>query len=214
MNKTVLGIFGSQNEAESVIHRLQEEGYSPKNMSIIMKDAEEAREIENNTGADVARGAVSGGTTGAVLGGILGLIASAAIPGLGTIFVGGPLAASLGLTGAAATTASGAVTGALAGGLLGALTGLGLSNDEARVYEEHIKQGGILLAVPVEEALEAHVRQTLASHGAYDVTAVSFTADHAKRSRKHAKFTDEDVDYSAHYAGAKGGRARGTRDDY
>lgn len=173
MTKTILGVFTDRNSAEVAIGNLRDQGFDPKKMSVVMKDVSEGREMAENTGADVARGAVSGGTAGAVLGGLVGLLASLAIPGLGTIFIGGPLAASLGLTGAAATTASGAATGALAGGLLGAISGLGLTDEEAKVYEEHVKQGGILLAVPANEDEDADVRETMSNSGASEITSIS-----------------------------------------
>jgi hypothetical protein len=76
------------------------------------------------------------------------------------------------LTGAAATTAAGAITGALAGGLLGALTSLGLPEDRARMYEERIKSGGVLLGVEVREEKAEEVTNVLSSEGAADITRV------------------------------------------
>lgn len=173
MANTIFGIISDRGHAESAIDELKNQGYNPKDISIVMKDRKEGERLASDTGADVASGAVSGATTGALLGGLAGLLASTVIPGLGAFFIGGPIAAALGLTGAVATTASGAATGALAGGLLGALTGLGLSEDEARVYEEHVKSGGILVAVPARSGNESEVQQVLSSHGADQIKTVS-----------------------------------------
>jgi len=149
MARLVLGVFTERNGAEEGITRLENSGYNPKDISIMMRDKHEAHDIADNTGASVVEGTLSGAATGGVLGALAGLfVATGVIPGLGAILIGGPLAAALGLTGAAATTVSGAATGVIAGGVLGALTSLGLSDEDARVYEESIKEGGILLAVP------------------------------------------------------------------
>ena len=141
----VLGLFDDRNQAEAAIAELQNRGYSPKDLSIVMKDTDEAQAVADDTGANVAEGATSGAVTGGAVGAIAGLlvgVGAMAVPGIGALLIGGPLAAALGLTGAAATTASGALTGALAGGLIGALVGLGVPEDSARVYEERVKEGG------------------------------------------------------------------------
>lgn len=170
---TVLGVFADRDAAEQAITSLQDQGYNPKEMSIVVKDAETAESLGDSTGANVAEGATSGAMTGGVVGALAGLlvgVGALAIPGIGAVLIGGPLAAALGLTGAAATTASGALTGALAGGLIGALVGLGVPEDEAKVYEERIKEGGVLLAVPVKAGIEdEEAMQSLSNHGATQV---------------------------------------------
>lgn len=171
MTHSVFGIFKDRIQAEDAINELEEKGYNPKDMSIVLRDTAAAEEIENNTGANVAGGTASGAATGAVLGGLAGLVAAFAIPGLGAFLIGGPIAAALGLTGAAASTVSGAATGAVAGGLVGALASLGLSNEEAQVYEERVKEGGILVIVPVIGDNKNDVTNALEKHGASDIRA-------------------------------------------
>ncbi len=178
--KTVLGIFSEREMAESAIARLEEMAYNPKDISILMKDRSVAKDMHENTGADVAGGALSGATTGGVLGALAGLLVSTGvIPGLGALFVGGPLAVALGLTGVAATAVSGAATGALAGGVIGALTGLGLSDDEARVYESRIQDGGILVAVPARSGEEDEVRVVLEENGADQIRTLNSNEERA-----------------------------------
>lgn len=176
MPNTVIAAFSSVNEAENAIETLKSEGYNPKEMTIMMKDREEARAVANDTGADTAKGAVSGATTGGMIGGLTGLlvgIGAITIPGIGPFLAAGPLATALGLTGAAATTVSGAATGAVAGGLIGALMSLGLSEDDAKVYETTIKEGGVVVAVPSMENENNHVTQILDDSGATQVRVVS-----------------------------------------
>src|SRR3972149_5107697 len=99
MSSTVLGIFFERNNAEKAVRTLNEEGYNPKDMSIIMKDVDEGREMAEDIGTNILEGTTAGATAGAVLGGFGGLLASYVILGLGAFFIGGPIAVALGLTG-------------------------------------------------------------------------------------------------------------------
>lgn len=65
-------------------------------MSIVMKDTERENIHENS--------AVQGAASSVVTGGIVSTIA---IPEVGALLIGGPLADAFGITGAAATTVSG-----------------------------------------------------------------------------------------------------------
>jgi uncharacterized membrane protein len=203
MTKTVLGIFQDNNNAESAVSKLEEDGYDPKNISIVMKDREEGEKLGADTGTNISAGATSGATTGLVLGGLAGLVASFVIPGLGAFFIGGPIAAALGLGGAAATTVSGATTGAIAGGLIGALMGFGLTEDEAKEYEEHVNQGAILVAVPARDNEESRVEDILADNNADNIRIASHNQD--TKANRDRSGHDE---YRSHtFAGAKGGKS-------
>lgn len=180
MTQVVIGVFKYQDDAEDALSELKDLGYEPNEISVIMKDIKEAREVQDKTGVHVAGGAASGAATGGAIGGILGLlvgIGALTIPGIGAILIGGPIAAALGLTGAAATTASGAVTGALAGGLLGALVGIGIPEDEAKEYVEDIKGGGVLLAVPVHDARTDEVKNIMENYKARGTRQLDLPSD-------------------------------------
>lgn len=149
MAQTIIGIFDNRTDADATVDELKDQGYNPKDISIIMRD-----NTQNPKEDSVAHGAASGIVTGGIIGGIAGLligIGAIAIPGIGALLIGGPLAAAFGITGAAATTVSGAATGAVAGGIIGALTGIGVPEEEARAYEEYVRQGGIVVAVNTNE---------------------------------------------------------------
>lgn len=208
MTKTVLGVFQDRSDVETAIDKFKSEGFKPEDFSIVMKDAKEAQELKDDTGADVAGGAVSGATTGAVVGGLAGLLAGIAIPGLGAFLIGGPIAAALGLTGAAASTVSGAATGAVAGGLIGALTGLGLSEDEAEYYEGRVKEGAILLAVPTRENQLELVRGIFDDCNAADVKTLSTQTPDTRdvESTKHHRSYSDTRAYAHAPMGAKGGK--------
>lgn len=167
MDTTTIGIFTSRDSAESAISELRSLGIADADISYVYSSEGEVV-TEDAGGNKAGSGAASGATTGAILGGLAGLaVANGILPGLGTLFVAGPLATALGLSGAAATTAAGALTGAAAGGLVGALVGLGVKEDEAKIYEERVKLGGVL--VTARHAARPEVKEIFDKHGAEEV---------------------------------------------
>lgn len=182
MSKTLIGIFTQREDAEDAIKELEDSGYNPKDISIVMKDSRVASEISDSTGASTGEAAAGGAVTGAVIGGLAGLVGAVLIPGVGAFFIGGPIASALGLTGAAAASVSGAATGAVAGGLLGALMGFGLTQDEAKVYERRINSGAILLAVPARSREEHEVDAILKEYHAEDIKVLDSVSESRKES--------------------------------
>lgn len=206
MIKTILGIFTDQKDADHAVDDLHDAGFNPKDVSIVMKNQAGGYHVRDD-GSVVTDSTISGAATGGIIGGIAGLLigmGAIAVPGIGALLIGGPLAAAFGLTGAAATTVSGAATGVLAGGLLGALVGLGVPEDEARVYEEKIRAGGVLVAVSAAADAAPDARAILEDNNAEQIkvlavdTPVEETAD------------DYRPEYGRHYAtyGVKGGKAK------
>ena len=110
---------------------------------------------------DREEGVKQGAVAGSVLGGGIGLLAgigALAIPGVGPVVAAGWLVATL----------AGAGVGAGAGGLVGALTGVGLSPDEANVYEDGVRRGGSWISVRVPDAREAEVAALMDQHNPVD----------------------------------------------
>lgn len=178
MNQTLLGIFSGKEDANSAIVELEESGYNPKDISIVIKDDLSHRhEKVGAKGGAAFSGIISGATAGGVIGGLTGLLISVgaiAIPGIGALLIGGPIAAALGLTGAAAATVSGATTGILAGGLVGGLVDLGVPESVAVEYEDRIREGAILLAVPARSADdEAKIRSVFQRFNADQIRSVN-----------------------------------------
>ena len=150
MNTVTLGIYKTHAEAELAIKQLIALGIPQDDISYVYSD-KKGEITDGDVGDTMAQGAVDGGAVGAVIGGIAGLVvANGILPGLGLLFVAGPLAAALGLTGVAATTVAGAATGAAAGGLIGALTNMGVADNDATKYQSYIEQGEILVAVKTD----------------------------------------------------------------
>jgi hypothetical protein len=167
METTTVGIFGSTTHAEMAISELKDLGVRDTDISYVYNT--EGTTVKSEEGAPpVAEGVAAGASTGAIIGGIAGLaVANGILPGLGPLLVAGPIAAALGLTGAAATTAAGALTGAAAGGLVGALGSLGMSSEEAKIYEERVRLGGVLLTAHSTQP-EA-VREIFRKHDAEEI---------------------------------------------
>jgi hypothetical protein len=200
MARMVLGVFSEKLDAEDAIQELEDHGFNPKDMSIIMKDRAEGEAFAQNTGTNVAEGALTGATTGGVLGALAGLlvgIGAVTIPGIGAIFIAGPIATALGLTGAAGTTVSGALTGILAGGLVGGLMGLGVPEEDAKVYEDRIKAGAILLAVPASEVNEAEIKDIMDAYQADQIRVIDTRGESRRSTPDEYR---EDKDYQPAYA--------------
>ena len=145
-----MGAYRTRANAEMAIKELKAIDVSESDISCVYTDTK-GEVTDGQTGEKIAAGAIGGVTAGAVVGGIAGLVvANGILPGLGSLFVAGPLAAMLGLTGAVATTAAGAATGAAAGGLIGALSQLGVSDTDAVLFEDYIQKGNVLVIARTE----------------------------------------------------------------
>ncbi|MCQ4085249.1 general stress protein [Saccharibacillus sp. JS10] len=140
MAKKIVGVFANEQEASQAIRNLQDRGFTSDEISVVAKDRNDLRAIDEETGTKAPEGLAAGAATGGVLGGVTGLLAGVgalAIPGIGPILAAGPLAASL----------AGLAVGAGAGGLVGGLVGLGIPENEAEEYQDQLNQGNILVLV-------------------------------------------------------------------
>lgn len=142
--KWVTGAFRDRDGAEHAYSLLTSRGYSQDDMNLLMSDETRKKyfddEVESNLGGKAMKGAGAGGAIGGTLGAVLAAVAavgtSLAIPGLG-IVIAGPIAAAL----------AGAGAGGLTGGIIGALVGVGIPEDQAKLYDEDIRNGRIVMGV-------------------------------------------------------------------
>lgn len=170
----MLGSFHSVDDATVAYNRLLED-HDITNDDISVITTEDVRKdfdtkVEHETDDDL--GVVEGAVGGAVTGGLIGLLVSAvpiAIAGLPSLIVVGPIAAALGLGGVAATTTTGATTGAVVGGLIGALDNIGIKEEDAKVYETTVREGGVLLAVATKDEDHDKVKDILSQSGAENI---------------------------------------------
>jgi len=160
--RTVVGLFDSLPEANRAVDELVREGVSRDDVSVIASNANDRYpEYSSGTG-EVGKGTAKGAGAGAVVGGGLGLIAgltALAIPGFGPIIAAGPIAAAL----------TGAGIGAASGGLIGGLSKAGVSENDARLFEEAVRRGDVLVTVRTSGDHADHVSDVLDRNGAKDV---------------------------------------------
>ncbi len=163
---TTIGVFTTHATAESALNELRQFGVKEADLSYVYIN-DKGTVKDGQSGDKVGGGAATGATAGAVIGGIAGLaVANGVLPGLGGLLVAGPLAAMLGLTGAAATTVAGVATGAVAGGFIGALTHLGIDKQDVQLYEDHVRRGDVLV---IARGTPASTEDIFLNHGAVDV---------------------------------------------
>lgn len=175
--KAVLGIAKTRLQAEALVDRLHNAGFSYSDVSIIFSDKNGAHNVSHENSTKAPEGATAGASAGGILGGTLGLLAgigTLAIPGLGPLVAAGPILATL----------SGFAVGAAVGGVAGALIGLGIPEYEAKIYESRLQEGNILIAVHTENNLEIdRAKGIFAQSGAEQVSTVTETdSSHYRKS--------------------------------
>jgi hypothetical protein len=136
-------IFRDREAAERAYGILTTRGYERDDVTLLMSDEARNRHFPKTaTSSELGSKAAEGAGIGAVAGGGLGALlmglaaAGFAIPGLPIIAMG-PLAAAL----------TGAGTGGGVGALIGALVGSGIPEERAKLYEQGLREGGIVLGV-------------------------------------------------------------------
>lgn len=158
MPKTMIGIYEKPADAARAVTRLLEEGFTEKQISMIVSDVTKAKHLTFETTTKAPEGAAGGAALGGALGAIaagLTAVAGIVIPGLG-LSLAGPIVAAI-----AGLGAGGAI-----GGLVGGLVGLGFNETEAKFVEEAVEKGNIALAVTGEDA----ARMKLV-HGVFESTS-------------------------------------------
>ncbi len=153
LNKRAVGVFSNRHDAEHALNELHNSDFPMNKVSIIARDADKQDDIagidvSDRLGNKADEGAATGALTGGVLGGATGLLVglgALAIPGVGPVLLAGEIATAL------ATTLAGGAIGAAAGSLIGALVGLGIPEEQARVYNERVSRGEYLVLVDGNE---------------------------------------------------------------
>jgi hypothetical protein len=202
----IFGVYSSREAAGEALDQFKSTGFQDADISVLLSGEQGARKIEKiesqepkdakekvkdltsketkdissgrSTDADAKdtkapQGAATGAGIGAALGGSLGWLAvlpALAIPGLGPLLIAGPLL--------------GAFTGAAAGGAVGVLVGVGIPEDEAKLYEDRLKKGGVLVSVHAGTSEELdRARNILQRTGATDTAATHETKSEPAATR-------------------------------
>ncbi len=173
--KTVVGLFANHNDAERAVNALEDGGFDRSGFSVVTREGAIDTETEvyeettdDPSGAGVGAGA--GAVGGTVLGGLAGLLIGTGallIPGVGPVIAAGSLATALGST--ALGAGIGAGVGAVVGGLVGALVDMGIPEEEAHVYAEGVKRGGILVIAQTDDTRAPVAASIMQNNQALDV---------------------------------------------
>jgi len=148
MNSNVVSaVFDDYSEAERAVGELRSAGVDSRKISVIGQD-ESGRTTETHGDGENVASIASKTAAGAGVGALLG-VAALAIPGVGPLVAAGAIA-EVAVGGAALT---GTAVGAAAGGLTGLLTSHGVSDEDARYYEDRINKGGVFVSVQPDESV-------------------------------------------------------------
>jgi uncharacterized membrane protein len=152
----VAGTFASRAEALKALTDLEKTGIGRANMNVIEPDDRKGFEREHRpTRTAALRGALVGAILGIAVFGALLAIARADFFALGFL--------ALYVCGIAMCSAGGA--------LIFAMWNLGVSHDEALLFEEVREKGGVIAAIEVSDSTEDQVIHELEDHGARQVRA-------------------------------------------
>ena len=137
--------FHDRESAEAAYDAVAARGYGRDDIHVLMTHdthkrlfAGDAGRLEQGNkaleGAGV--GGIAGGALGATLVGIVAAAASLTVPGLGLV-IAGPISGAL----------AGGAVGATAGGLVGTLVGAGIPEARAKIHEQDLKDGNVVIGV-------------------------------------------------------------------
>lgn len=163
--KSVVGIFGTREEAERGARMLDFAGIARSRIAVLTPQSTE-QEIAavptmdaEQPGMGMALGATVGGAVGLASGVTLGALASVFVPGVGPILAIGFAASALGLLGG----------GALGGALDNSLSE-GIPQEELYVYEDALRQGrSVVIAFAENHAQVEAAHHALKEYGAESV---------------------------------------------
>ena len=156
--KTITAVFTSREEASLALQKLETAGFTQNDLTLLVNEKTRGEHFAIDTNTKATEGATAGATIGGLSGALflaLGSAGTLVIPGLNLIMAGAVVGALAGLG-----------AGAAAGGLVGALVGLGIPENEAKLYENTVQKGSILIAVHASDSARAEkVKEILkASH--------------------------------------------------
>ncbi len=175
--RRAVGVLPNRFETENALLEIQSSGFPMDNVSVVGRNADGEElvagvKVHKSIDNKADEGAVAGAVTGGALGGVTGLLVglgTLAIPGVGPVLLAGAAATAL------ATTLAGTAIGAGGASLLGALIGLGIPDNEAKVYGDLLEQGYYLIIVDGTETQVLSAGEILNRKGVrqwqvYDVT--------------------------------------------
>jgi hypothetical protein len=175
----VFGLYSGRGAAERAVESLIRAGFGNNAISVLLPDIKSTKDFAHEKHTKAPEGATTGVATGGVVGGTLGLLAgigALAIPGVGPFIAAGPIMGAL----------AGLGVGGAVGGLLGALVGMGIPEYEAKRYEGHLKEGGVLLSVHCDTSDQiTRAKESLKGSGAVDIASTGETGVGSSPAHEH-----------------------------
>jgi hypothetical protein len=164
---TVIGLFGHLPDADRAIHELNARGLSDTEISVLARQEALYDDWSGTYSPVTTRAAAAVGRGAGGLGGLLIGLSASFLPGIGPVLTTGTLTATLG------TTLAAAGFGTARGGLIGTLLGLGVPKEEAEVYAEGVKRGGVLVVVRADRARVAEAQEVMRAASSLDVRVLA-----------------------------------------
>lgn len=164
MKQSVVASYGTHDDAEEAVRRLQRAGVAMDHISIIGRDWQMREDVQGFYQPNDA--ITEGAKQGAWVGGIFGLFMGMGMfifPIAGTLIVLGPLSGLI----------AGAIGGAGIGALVSGLMALGIPKDQALKYQERLQAGEFLVAVH-----DATLEETGLAHQVLQSTSTTSVASH------------------------------------
>jgi hypothetical protein len=193
---TISRLFDDYASAKQALRALVANGIPEADISIVANNSDnfynERANLVDRDNDDVEGAAETAGGVGAVAGGAVGLLTGLgimAIPGVGPVVAAGWLA----------TTALRALAGGAAGSIIGALVESGVPEQDAHVYAEGLRRGGVLLTVRTDSATPTNIERIIDKYAVdtrargddyrrtgwknFDETSSPYTADQIRAER-------------------------------
>jgi hypothetical protein len=164
--RRINAFFDTYDEAARAVQRLEAARIPDFGISLVSNNFNDAYAHHathsfdrNDDSPEFAGATAAAGTVAGAGAGLLAGLGTVAVPGFGPVIAAGWLVSTL----------VGAGTGAAVGGLAGALMNAGLSDENARNYEEGVRRGGALVTVKVDETQMDRVVGILDDEGEVDL---------------------------------------------
>jgi hypothetical protein len=165
MSKTITAVFQTRSESETALRKLDQAGFTKDQVTMLISEETRGKHFGITESSKAEEGAVAGATVGGLAGALYLALASA-----GTIFIPG---LNLLVAGALLGGLAGLGAGAVTGGLIGALVGAGIPEHEAKLYEDSVRKGAILIAVKATDENADWVKAILKDANAQSITALA-----------------------------------------
>ncbi|MDZ4803170.1 MAG: hypothetical protein SGI92_33850 [Bryobacteraceae bacterium] len=176
--RTVVALFERKENADRAADELLAAGFTRESIGVISghqlsEPQDHVSAKEDSSGkmvSAVQKGLAMGGGLGAVAGGLSALL----IPGVGPLMVGGALASAF----------LGAGLGAAVGGVMAGLMKAGVNESDARLFEEGLRHGGVVVTVHTDDRMDRQAVVILDRNGAMDMD------EHSRENRNGTNHVD------------------------